>query len=381
MTDIIFIAVLAAAAVIGILTGLIKGYLKTSFWGATVLLGVLFGKLIGGMMGKSSAAYPYVTLGVSLAALILFSLLFQLARKFINMKITARRTLSEYQNRDKLDENDSYILDAVDRKDKKAYKKYRKARKKIKTKSGAWGVVNRVIGPVFGALNWFVAAFMCLSFVALFADLSQISAFADVFKGLLESEMWVNMFSAIAIDVMVMSVISFALRAGYKGGLSSVLSTLIILGLIVAFGYASYGLAVSPSMSGMIDALESNLPNLPGLGHTLAVIVATAIFFLLSLVVIIIVAIFLPRFINKFKENSVFSVCDGVLGALVFTVFIVALMLVFGGVAASLSELPVMEKLNHYMEISALSDCFYACNPLADAFASLPLMDLFKAKN
>lgn len=384
MIGIILILVLVFAAVIGAVSGLVKGYAKTSFWGGTVLLTLLIERIVGSGVKKENSGFAIAVIITAIASLLILTILFATFRKFVNGKMEARRTLSEYENHDALEENETRILCAVDGKDKSAYKKLRKERKKIKIKSGPWGVVNRVTGAVSGFLNGFTGAFVAVAFVVLFVDISQISAIHSVFGDFIESSIWAKTLGAIALDVILISLLSLAIRSGYKSGISSLLSIIVVVGLVVLFGYVSYTLASSEAASGMVSGLESSLLGalpeaLSGLKHNLAVIITAAIFFLLSLVVIIIVAIFLPKFVEKFRENKVFGAVDGVFGAIIFTAFIFALLALFGGTAYTLNDLPALAKLNEYMDKSFFADCVYSCNPLNDMLSNLPLRGWFGA--
>lgn len=383
MIELILIAVLGVAVLIGAVSGLVKGYAKTSFWGGTVLLALLIERLVGsGIKKENSVVFAIVVIIAAIASLLVLTALFALLRKIMARRISARRTLSEYRNHDELEENETLILNALDNNDKKEYKKLRKKRKKIKTKSGVWGVLNRVFGALFGALNAFVGAFAAVAFIVLFVEISQISQVAELFESFLVSDIWANMLGKIALDMLTISVLSLAIRSGYKSGISSLLSTVIVIGLIVVCAFASWNLASGEAMQGMVSGLEEGmlgaLPDMLGdLRHNIATVITAVILFLLSLIVIIIVAIFLPKFVDKFRENKVFGAVDGVFGAIVFTAFIFGLLLVFGGVAYTLNDLSIMESLNKYMANSYFADCLYSCNPLGSVFANLPLRGWF----
>lgn len=378
---IILILLLIFAVIIGAVSGLVKGYAKTSFWGGTVIFSVLLERLIGGGIAKDSGGFAIAVMIATVVSLLVFTLLFATVRKIMNGKIQARRALSEYENHDVLEENETLILCAVDDNDKKAYKKLTKQRKKIKTKNGGWGVVNRILGALFGLMNAFIGAFIVIAFFALFVEFAQIEAIYSMFSGFLTGGIWVGFFGKIALDVIVISVLSLAIRSGYKSGISSVLSVVVVLGLVVAFAFASWNIANGEAMASMVNGLESgllsSLPDIGAIKHTIAVAVTAVILFLLSLIVIIIVAIFLPKLVDKFRENKVFGAVDGVFGAIVFTVFILALMLVFGGLTYTLNDLPAMAKLNAYMANSYFADCLYSCNPLGAMFENLPLRSWF----
>lgn len=378
MISIILIVILALAFVVGALLGVFKGYVRTSIWGLAALLTLAVARIVGLCVKKGGMGFSIGVLVATVASLVVFILCLGILKKVMNKRILSRKTLSGYENFDKLEENNAYILDAVDRGDKKAYKKLRKERKKIKEKTGAWGVLNRIFGGIAGALNWFVGAFIVVAFFTLFADISRIHALSEVFGDFISTGIWPGFLAKISLDVIIISVLYFTIRIGYNSGICSALTIFVILGLMAAFGYASYSLASSEAMKGMVGGLSSSLPaGLGGARDALAVVITTAIFFVLSLIVIIIVGIFLPKFFDKFRESNAFAAVDGVFGAIIFTALIFALMMAFGGIAQTLSDLPAMENLNYYMDISVFADCFYACNPMQSVFASVPLRKLF----
>ena len=376
MIEIILMAVILITLVIGAVSGLFRGYSKTSFWGGTVFMTLAVERLIGKLIGKSNPNLTIVTLVLAIVFLILFSIAFDIIRRFINRKVTNRRTLSEYENHDKIEEIKTYILNAVDQKNKKDYRKYNKELKKIKIKSGPWGVVDKVFGAVSGVLNWFIATVLCLSFIIVFVDLSQIPGIISLFSNFIDSTIWSEMLGTIVLDVMVISLISLAIRSGYNSGVSSVFTTVIVLGLVALFAFASYSAASSEGMAGVVGGLESGmLSAIPAVGgdlkHKIAIVITAAVLFVISLVVVIIVAVFLPKFVDKFKENKIFKMVDGVFGAIIFTLAVILMLYLFGGLAYSLTDIPAMSRLNWYMDKSYLADCFYSCNPLRGMFSGL----------
>lgn len=382
MIGTILFAVLGVVAVICAVAGLIKGVTKTSFWGCTVLLTLLIERTIGASVSKDGKGFATAVLIATFASLLIFTVLFSLFRKLVNGRMKARRTLSEYENYDLLEENETRILSAVDENDTYAYKQLRKERKKIKTTSGGWGVVNRIVGAVAGLLNGFVGAFIFVSIVALVADLAQISFLYDAFESFLTSATWANAFGAIALDMIIIGVLGLVAASGFKSGVSSIISALIIFGLVVLFGYASFGLASSEAASGMVQGMENGMlagvPEIfPGLKRLIAVGITTAIFFLFSLIAVVVVAILLPKLAAKFNDNKVLSIIDGVFGVILFTAVIFGLFLAVGGIAYTLNDFAVMVKVNGYMGKSFLADCAYSRNPLAQVFEKLPVRNWF----
>ena len=107
---------------------------------------------------------------------------------------------------------------------------------------------------------------------------------------------------------------------------------------------------------------------LGGAADTLAKAVLALIIFALSLIVIILVAIFLPKLVDKFRENKVFNAVDGVLGAVFMCAVVTMLLLVFGGIAYTLNDLSFMAQFNEYAKHACIGDGIYALNPIGSSF-------------
>lgn len=378
---VIFIIAISVFAAIGALIGLFKKATKASFWGVTVLLGVLVAMLIG-KLAKDSEGYPYLVLGVTVGAVVILMLFFAWLKKFIAKRIDNAKEYSHYKNKDKVEENEAYIMNAVDKKDKRAYRKKRKQGRKIKDSAGGWGVFDRLLGFLVNGVNWLVAAGTIICALLLFIEFSGISQLQETefVKELLASDGWVKFGSVFALDMMLIGALVSVIKSGFERGFFSVITLVTVLGMLVGFGFASWSIASSDACAGMVTGMQNGmLSSLTEVNADISAVVAkiiiAAVLFLLSLIIVILTGILLPKLLEKFRENDAFYVVDGIFGAVVCTaVFLVALLAV-GGIAYTLNDLAFMEKFNAYEAKSAFADGFYRYNPFNSLFASLPIHD------
>lgn len=367
----ILIALLIVCAVIGALAGFFRKFTKTSFWGITVLFALLFERMIGTSVKKESNGYGIAVILTAIIALLVFSAVFLGLQKLLAKAVAARRKFSEYKNYDDRAENDELILNAVDNGDRREYRRQLRKKKKIKDSAGIWGVLDRIFGVVCGTFNGLVGVGAVIIFVLLFADLSGISGLQNAFSSVLSSSSWQGLGTNVAFDLLIISTLSLSIRLGYRGGLSSSLCLFVVVGLVAAFGAAAWSIASSEAAAGAVDALKNGVLSsvagtLGGLADTVAKAIIAAILFALSLIIIIIVAIFLPKLIDRFRENKIYVAVDGIFGAVFACAAIVGMMLVFGGVAYALSGLEFMSRFNGYAKQACIGDALYACNPLGE---------------
>jgi hypothetical protein len=80
------------------------------------------------------------------------------------------------------------------------------------------------------------------------------------------------------------------------------------------------------------------------------------------LVVVIIISVFVPRFIDRAREGVAFRTIDGVFGAVILTVFMFAILLVLGAVANSFYEYEFMNVFTSYFENSKIATYVYDQN-------------------
>lgn len=382
MSAILIISV-CVFALIGALAGFFRKFTRTSFWGISVLIALLFERMIGTSFKKNPDNYGLAVILTAVIVLLVISAVLLTLKRLLARAVEARRKLSEYRNFDERAESDELILNAVDSGDRREYKKQLRKKKKIKDSTGVWGILDRIFGTVSGCINALAGVGALIVFLLMFADLSGISALKDAFSSVLNSSGWDGFGKNVSLDLLVICAISFGIHMGYRGGISSAISILVVLGLVGGFGYGAWAIASGEACAGAVSALKngvlSSLANtLGGTADIIAKAIIAVIIFLLSLVVIILVAIFLPKLIDRFRENKIFSAVDGVLGAIVMCAVVTALLLAFGGIAATLADLPFMAGFNEYAKGACLGDGLYSCNPLASAFKGLPIRGWFK---
>lgn len=368
----IMIALVCVVAVIGALAGFFRKFTKTSFWGITVVIALLFERMIGTSVDKASDSYGIAVLLTAVIVLLVLSVVLLGLQKLLATAVAARRKFSEYKNYDDRAESDELILNAVDNGDKHEYRRQLRKKKKIKDSAGIWGVLDRIFGTVSGCLNGLVGVSAIIIFVLLFADLSYISGLQSAFSVPLSSASWKGLGTDIAFDLLIVCTLSISIRIGYRCGLSSSLCLLVVLGLVVAFAFASWSIASSTAAAGAVDALKNGaLSSLAGtLGSAVDVVakaVVALVIFGLSLIIIIIVAIFLPKIIDKFRENKIYNAVDGILGALFMCAAITMVMLVAGGIAYAMNGMEFMAQFNEYAKHACVGDAIYSCNPMGSA--------------
>ena len=86
--------------------------------------------------------------------------------------------------------------------------------------------------------------------------------------------------------------------------------------------------------------------------------------FLLLLVPVIFAAVFVPRLIDNARDGRIFQTIDGVAGAVVCTLIVLAIMLLVGAVVNSMHDVEFMARFNAYFEKDKLATYFYDNNLL-----------------
>ncbi len=370
-------------AVIGAVAGFFKKFTKTSFWGVTALLALLLERAIGAGVKKGSDGYGLAVIISTVAVLIIFSIIFFTLQKLLGKAVEARRRLSHYKNYDDVEENEELILNAVDNGDRRQYKKLLRKRKRIKDSGGLWGLLDGVFGAISGCLNGLVGVGAVVVCLLLFVDLTQLSFLTGAFGNVLASGGWLGLGTQLALDLPLVCLLSVSVRVGYNSGISSVLCFAVVLGLLVGFGYASWSIACSDACDGVVVGLKNGaLSQVAGtLGdsvtYTVAKLIIAGIIFVFSLIIVIVVGMLLPKIMDRFRDNVVFSAVDGVMGAVVLCAVICMVMIALGGVAYTLNDLAFMEGFNRFAGQAHLGDGIYTYNPMAQVWAQLPLRGMF----
>lgn len=359
---------------LGALGGSFRRFSKVSLGGIIVLLSLAFERIIGGAVQKNTNGYGIIIIVVSVCLVLLFTLVFNLLRKFFKKAVDERKTMSHYQNSDEVAECEAYIMDALDKKDKKAYKAARKKLKKIKDKAGVWGILDVVFGGVEGALNAAVLSSCIIICFLMFVDLSSIGALTSICSTSLSSGVWKNFASSIVIDIALLGVLYVSIQAGYKSGLSSALCILVVLGITVCFGIGSWMIA-DTKCPGFVEKIQNGLLHgaLSGnIGETVSKIIVALILFLMSLIVVVLIAIFLPKLVERLRKNKIFKAVDGVIGAIVACGLIFGIMLILGALAFNLfNGYDIAKPFEYYFNKAFFGSGLYDKSPVKGLFGGI----------
>lgn len=371
-----FICGIVVLTVLGVLAGAVRRYTRTSVWGLTVLLTFVTIFVTVLFVGKSNEYYVYIISGVTVGSFILWTILLSILGKALKAAKQARRAYNEMSVRDRLDEIDAGMRDAVERKDKREYRRLKARRNSVSSVStGAGGVLDVIFGGISGGVNWGVAASVLVLLALTLCDFSfrvfpvpTDNVVAQFFSDVLATDLWTGWGRHWVLDIVLLCILCGTFRIGYRAGISTFLCAIVIIGLIGVAGYSSYLIAVSPSCSGLVnsvsDGMLSALPaQLEAYKHTISVGIITAVVFVLLLIVVIVIGILLPKLVDRLRENAAFNVIDGCVGAVVLFGVVFGLLLVIGAVTYSLLDVAIVDR---YFEYSRVADMFYKLNPIGE---------------
>lgn len=346
---IVILVVIIAAAVLGLVIGLCKGFSNVKSWGVEYLLASLLAIAIGGAVSKGFeggqvAVGGIINICLALAFVLVFSFTSAIFRKIFK---------------------------------KSKRKKIAKGGKK----KGASGFVDRIFGGVTLAVKGFVIAAFTCSFILVALDLSQLPFVTTTFGEIYANSAW-TAFKPYLMDFFVIGALTAALKCGYNSGISNALWSLVIIGLVVFAGYVAYNLAFNVEAFG--NAAQNIAPKVQELlgsmgNEDLALKVSkwvlTAGIFLLELVVVILIGVFVPRFLNFARNGKTFYAIDGILGAVFAVIFVAGILLLAGSVIQPISDLDFMSNFTAYFEKSAVATYFYDKNIIA-LFSNTPLIPI-----
>lgn len=353
VVSIVIIVLLAVFSIVGLIVGLCKGFSHVKSWGVEYLLASLLTIGIGGAVSKNftgdnAAVGGFICIGLALVFINAFSGTSALFRKIFR---SSKR------------------------------KKIAKGGKK----KGASGFVDRIFGGVTLAVKGFVITGFTASFILVVLDLSHIPLDAQTFGAVYESAAW-TAFKPYLMDFLYIGVLMAAIKCGYQSGISNALWTLVVIGLVVFAGYVAYNLAFNVQAFGAAaQNIAPKIMELLGemgneeLALNLAKWALTVGVFLLELVVVILVAVFVPKFLNFARNSKAFYAVDGVLGAVFAIVFAAGLLMLAGSIIQPISDLEIMAEFTAYFEKSAVATYFYDKNIislLTDA-PLIPIRDYF----
>ncbi len=339
--SIAIISSLAFFAVLGLIVGLVKGFAKSGSWAVEYLLATVIAVAASGFISETlgdDGIAGFAVTGVAIVIFLLFSLISGILRKVF-------------------------------------------AKNKEKRKGGFGNACNRLFGGFATAVKGAVFAGAVAAAVLTVLDFAQLESVGETFGEIYASEAWAT-FKPYIMDFLVVGVITASLSCGYSNGISSVLWSIIVLGLVAGAGYLSYHLAFNvEAFQGAAASLENTLIGvlgdmteaINGSGITTLAIaqgILTAGLFFGMLVFVIMLAIFVPKMINVARDGKIFCAVDGIFGAMIACAVALGALMFVGGVLQTISDLEFMNVFTSYFDDSKIAVFYYTRN----SFAALGIM-------
>lgn len=389
IVSIIIVSLIALFAVIGAVTGVAKGFTQVKSWAVEMLLAgvisIALSKLFSSKLDDGTVK-AILSLGICLVLVCLLMLVFVILRKRLSKSIEKRKQKWYYEHYDEIEGNTEQILSALGKEDTKTYNKLTK--RKFRQSGGAWGVVDRVFGGVTLAIKGAVMSGIFFAVVLAVLDFSRLpaegGALYEALGGIYSSSIWV-FFKNFIFDFLLVGILMVCIKSGYSSGISSAVWTLVVIGLIGGAGYLSFHLSTTvPSFVSVAGNLEAKLADklagvagiLEGVGLTtlkLCEILIGIGIFALMLVAVILIAVFVPRLIDRARDSVIVRSIDGVFGAIIFTAVCFGIIFMLGAVLKTIYEVQFMDVFNAYFEKSGIATWIYDKNPVN---LDLPLKDL-----
>ena len=343
------ISAIAFSALLGMIVGMIKGFAKVSSWGVEYLLTCALTLPIGAILKKNMvtdertlAIAGVVTLVLALVFLIIFRLT-------------------------------SGMFRAIFRRSKE------KKMAQGKRKKGPSGFFDVIFGGFTLGVKCAVITGMISAFILVALDVSQL-AIVESMQDIYTSGAY-TAFKPYLMDCMYIALMLLALKCGYHSGISNVLWTFIMLGLVVFAGIASYNLAfnvqtfkgIEDSISGKVNEFISSFAGAEAqsISELIAKIIITAVIFILMLVVVLIINAFVPKLLCYARDSKLFYSIDGVLGSVIAVAITLGILLVIGNILQ-----PFTADLEKYRFIETFSSYFKG-GSFAGYFVNDNLMTLF----
>lgn len=391
--EMILLIVIAAFAVIGLITGLAKGFTNVKSWGnefvLTAVITIPLGNVVADITWGNSKSGPALTLGIVIAiavvCLLILMLFSQCMRCNIASGIEKHKKYVSYQQHDDVADNEELILEAVYNQDKKSYKHYSEV--KFKQSGGGWGVWNRILGAITLAVKSALTVSIAICVFLMMFDLCGLQIQGLELELLQTGVVW-GFIKNYIFDFILIGVLMACIRCGFHSGISLALWSLVVIGLIAGAAYLSWHLVFNAGVfdnaaaafnENCVEGWFGNLTSMGSLNFStlnIAKWIITAGLFVLFLVVVILIAIFGPRFIEGARSGATFRIVDGIIGAICAAALVFAVLLFVGGILGTASELDFMQNFNTYFEKSGFARFFYTDNPLV-ALGAIPF-DLAK---
>lgn len=330
-------AVLGAFALIGFITGLIRGYAKIQSWGGQYAISAMATIAISSALsnsGMNSMAVGIIAIACAVGLLLVCMVLSGIIKSSI----------------------------------KRSFKK----RAANLRKKGFTGVVDRLFGAVALAIKACVMFMIIAVPVLIVLDFAQLSSL-EILASVYDSAFWLAL-KPVAFDLILIGVINLAIRHGFARGIATSLWSILVFALVIGAGFLAYNLvfntqtfssaivALSEKVGGWFNDIEA----LANLTEVITKWILTAGLFLLLLIVVIVVSFFMSRVISFARFGSGFYVIDGIIGTIVALIIALAVMLFLGYLISPLYGLDFMQPFDAYFESSAFAKYFYQNNILIE---------------
>jgi uncharacterized membrane protein required for colicin V production len=377
--NITLLAVVCVFSIIGLIVGMVKGFIKSQSWAIEVLIASLIAIGVDAVVQKAITSNALVcgvvSFAIAVVALVVMQILCASLRKGLSKAIEKRKELSDYRQYDEKQDHTEEILAALEENDKKAYAKLTK--KKFRSSGGGWTVLDKTLGAVSLFFKGLFLSGVIIAVGLVAVDLTYLASeggkLYDLFGGVLSSGAWVFCKKSL-FDVLTVLMVSICLKCGFKSGVSSAIWGIFVLLMIVGIGWLSWYLSfnvapfisfaelINTKVSSLTESIATILEKLSISTLVISQYILTVLMFLAMLVVVIIISVFVPRFIDRAREGVAFRTIDGVFGAVILTVFMFAILLVLGAVANSFYEYEFMNVFTSYFENSKIATYVYDQN-------------------
>lgn len=389
VVKIVAISAVALILLIALIVGLVKGFTKTKTWATEYLFAVILSVLIyslADLSGMKAWLAFALKIGTAVVFILVFALLSSRGKALIENCIANARKRSYYEQYGEREENVLQILDAIELGDEKAYK--RLTRRQFPENRGGAGVADRICGGITLMIKAVVIFGLIAAAVFVVLDFTRLPFVAEKLGGIYESGAW-QFFSRFVMDAFVIGILFFAIRAGFRSGVISVLWVIVVLGMIGGSVYLSYWLSFNNAsfiataqslangalggLSGSIAEVFNNLGMSNVTDVTVCQLVLTAALSLVLIIVSVVIGAIVGSIIGRARDGAAFSVIDGVFGAVIAFAVACGVMLLLGAVFYSISDLDMMSAFNDYMyytasdgtvKPAAIASAFYTNNPL-----------------
>ena len=389
VVKIVAISAVALILLIALIVGLVKGFTKTKTWATEYLFAVILSVLIyslADLSGMKAWLAFALKIGTAVVFILVFALLSSRGKALIENCIANARKRSYYEQYGEREENVLQILDAIELGDEKAYKQL--TRRQFPENRGGAGVADRICGGITLMIKAVVIFGLIAVAVFVVLDFTRLPFVAEKLGGIYESGAW-QFFSRFVMDAFVIGILFFAIRAGFRSGVISVLWVIVVLGMIGGSVYISYWLSFNNAsfiataqslangalggLSGSIAEVFNNLGMSNVTDVTVCQLVLTAALSLVLIIVSVVIGAIVGSIIGRARDGAAFSVIDGVFGAVIAFAVACGVMLLLGAVFYSISDLDMMSAFNDYMyytasdgtvKPAAIASAFYTNNPL-----------------